>query len=134
MSWGDWPKTAADLEQTTKVIEAYPLVIHVNLTIPMDGGWNTKTITAIQVGDLAVPGPDFDWAVVHVPTLTRFDNAVPDGEWTEEQLINWCRKVQRERRDLWVELSKYNNSDYKEINEGLLTLIKEHCLATPMED
>ena len=106
---------------------------NVSLVIPVNA-WVNKTINCLKIGDLAVPGPDFEWSVVHVPTLTRFDKAVPDGEWFEEQLLKWCWQVQQSHGDLWEDLAKYNNSNYKEISIKLLDLIKDHCLATLMEN
>lgn len=108
----------------------------VNLTIPIDGGWNTKTVKAVQIVDLAVVSfaEDFDWTVVHVPTLTRFDKAIPDGEHFEEALCKWCWKVQQIKPELWADIAKYNNSTYKNINKRVLDLIQTFCLAIKLED
>lgn len=106
----------------------------VTLQIPIKGGWQTRTINAIQVGDLAVCFDNEDeeiGLVTHVPTLTRFDNAVPDGEWTQEQLIRWCWKVQADRPLWWEELKLFNNKNYKEC--PFLQDLKAFCLSVGVE-
>lgn len=108
----------------------------VTLQIPTEGGWIIKTVQAIQVGDLAVHEPigldNYKWQVTHVPTLTMFDKAVPEGDWTQEQLLKWCWKVQ-ENTDLWQAICSYDNSNYKTVPESLLEGLKQHCLSIAVE-
>lgn len=101
----------------------------VELTIPINGGWDTKKIKATQVLDLAVSEND-EWLVIHVPTLTRFDKAIPEGEWTNAELIVWCWKVQQ-NTDLFAAISCYTNKDATRniIPKHLLDALLEHCLS-----
>lgn len=106
------------------------------LQIPIKGGWQTRTINAIQIGDLAVCFDNEDeeiGLVTHVPTLTRFDNAIPDGEWTQEQLIRWCWKVQQKFKEAFNYLNALNNSTYKTADESALNIIKTNCLSVGVE-
>lgn len=109
----------------------------VELTIPIKNGWDTATIKAIQVGDLAIGFSDIEeiGLVTHVPTLTRFDNAIPDGEWTQEQLIKWCWKVQQEfdYQMHWETMREFDNSNYKEISKEFLNSLQRMCLSIPVD-
>lgn len=98
------------------------------LQIPVDDGWPI-TLEAIVVGDLAVHKQHEDSRVTHVPTLTKFQKAVPDS-WdiiTDEQLLNWCRKVQEDELNLWAIIRRYDNSNYHEIPEDVLDKLKGYC-------
>lgn len=84
----------------------------------------------MQIGDLAVyfgNEPDIG-LVIHVHTLTKFDRAIPDGEWTQGQLLAWCWKVQQSLPEHWNGLSKADNSNYAEINPDFKDVILNHCL------
>lgn len=128
MGWGsEWKKPE-------------PLAVgnEVTLTIPLNA-WVTKSVKAIQVGDLAVVlfSENFDWLIIHVPTLTRFDNAIPDcippaEGWEEEQLVRWCWKVQQELYNDWQYLRTLNNSNYKG-DYAAKEAIKTHCLSIGVE-
>lgn len=101
----------------------------VELTISTEP-WKSKTIQAVQIGDLAVyfgDEPDIG-LVIHVPTLTRFDRAIPDGEWTQEQLLAWCWKVQQDNKGWWQYMADFNNKDYLEMDNDILNHLKDHCL------
>lgn len=104
----------------------------VTLTIPLDGGWNTKTVKAIQAGDLAVVSfsEEWDWFVIHVPTLTRFDMALPEkDQWTESELLAWCWKIQQFNVDTWwKELATYTNKTYTRLHGSkLLEDLQDYC-------
>ena len=140
MGWSNkWPSSAEELEQVTKDIEKYPLVSAaklVKLEIPVKGAWENNSVNAVQVGDLAVHAPigwddDYNWRITHVPTLTMFDKAVPVGWYahTDEQLIQWCWKVQQSNWSYWAQLHEFNNTNYKEIDPKLLNSVREYCLS-----
>ena len=106
----------------------------VQLKISIRYGWETTTVNAVQLSDLAVHAPigwddDYNWRITHVPTLTMFDKAVPEGDYIDEQLIQWCWKVQQTERIYFKELRAYNNSNYKNISQELLNSVKEYCLS-----
>lgn len=135
-SWEPIPKTfSQQLKEQNEAVDKMIYgsdVVHtknVTLNISLDNGWTTKALKAIQVGDLAVVSfaENFDWLVVHVPTQTKFDGAIPDGDYEEDELINWCWKVQR-RKDLFELINGYNNSNFKEIPKFILNDIQDYCL------
>lgn len=105
----------------------------VELTINT-GPWKSKTVQAIQIGDLAVYFGDEEdvGLVIHVPTLTRFDRAIPDGEWTQDQLISWCWKVQQGLYNDWQFLRSLNNKTYRE-DFAAKEAILNHCLSIGVE-
>lgn len=86
----------------------------------LDGG--TFKLEAIQVGDLLVHSLNLpegiDWRITHLPTMTKFDKALPDPipgkRWGKQKLIDWCEKVQDDRRELWEAVAKYTPESYKE--------------------
>jgi len=96
------------------------------LTIPLVGAWPV-TINAKQVGDLAVHYLDDEWRVTHVPTLTSFHKAVPKGDYTETQLLNWCAKVQADKLADWALLRSLTKDNYKGLFEAKKAVL-EHCL------
>lgn len=109
----------------------------ITIEIPIKGAWGSNSVQAIQIGDLAVHKPigwddDYNWRVTHVPTLTMFDKAIPISAWveyTDEQLIQWCWKVQQNDEHKWARLAEYNNSNYSEIDQEILNSVKEYCLS-----
>ncbi len=71
--------------------------------------WN---VSAYVVGDLAVICGQEPFSILHIHTGGRFDNAIPHGEWTEEELIKWCEKVQGEDLNkAWVKLKLVSSAD-----------------------
>ena len=103
-------------------------------------------VPAWQVGDLVVhrfidnEGKSEDyWQVTHVPTLTRFDKAVPNNaayqlqRYSKEALLSWCHKVQLEHKDLWAQLRAFTPDNYKSIDDDLLMKIREWCLSVKVE-
>lgn len=128
-------KRGEDLIKAASQMLAQPNTVavpteEIELSIPINGGWDKVTVKALKIGDLAIiiSGDPEEHLVVHVPTLTWFDNAIPDGEWTQEQLILWVQKVQQEK-ELFGLISQYDNSDYKAIPKNILEMLKEHCLS-----
>lgn len=135
---GEWGKPSID-----------KLRVPVTLKIPTEGGWIIKTVQAIQVGDLAVheslnkdkfnlgynlaDDKIYKWQVTHVPTLTMFDKAIPEGDWTQEQLLKWCWKVQDTERIYFKELARFNNQNYQQINPELLEKTCNYCLSIGVE-
>lgn len=85
----------------------------ITINIPPDH----DLIEAIQVGDLAIHDDINDsetsaWVITHVPTLSRFDRALPHtvyakgsnplcDNYSKEQLIKWCKLVQDDCLDDW---------------------------------
>lgn len=107
-----------------------------SVTLSIPNGWKNTEVKAIQVGDLAVhdaiEGHEDSWQVTHVPTVTEFDNAVPEAQCTQEQLLMWCWKVQQEKKDAWSILAKYDNNNYKVIPPNVLNEIKQWCLSVSL--
>ncbi len=100
----------------------------VTLTIPLEGDW-PATIFAKRVGDLAVHQlRDDEMHVTHVPTLTSFRKAVPKGDWSEEQLLNWCAKVQSNNLNEWGALRGLTPNNYSESFE-VKRIIMDWCLS-----
>lgn len=96
----------------------------------------TYTVQVVKVGDLAVhndilDSADEEWIVTHIPTLTTFRRAVPEGKWSRQQLIDWCVKVQSELKDDWKQLATLNEKNYKDdAMKDVKERIQEHCLDT----
>ena len=112
----------------------------VELSIPIAGQWPRK-VRAIQVGNLAVheqlPNSGmapYKWQVTHVPTLTMFDRAIPDGDWSSNQLVKWCWKVQQSETDLFQAISKYDNSNFKTVPKVIVEALQDHCLSISPKD
>lgn len=116
--------------------------IRSQLSIPIDG--QQQTITGIRVGDLLVYEDVKSWGlywIIHVPTLVSFEKAVPLGDpdlpdYTQRQLIDWCKTVQQELRDDWQLLATLSNKTYKIFGYGIQEAkdrIQKHCLAVPVE-
>jgi len=103
----------------------------VTLTIPLTDAWPV-TLQAKQIGDLAVHHLNDEWKVTHVPTLTSFRKAIPKGEWSEAQLLNWCAKVQSNNLNEWEALSMLTAEDYKGRFEAKRVVL-EHCLGIDVE-
>ena len=96
-------------------------------------------IDAIQVGDLAIWDDGEFFAISHVPTLAKFMNAVPtidDKEYTNDQLVLWCTKVQRSHHEEWKVLRALTPQNHSTKNteaaEAALRL-REWCLSVPIE-
>ena len=97
------------------------------------------TVDAIQVGDLAIWDDGDFFAISHVPTLAKFMNAVPtidDKEYTNDQVVLWCTKVQRSHQEEWAILRTLTPQNYSTKNteaaEAALR-IREWCLSVPIE-
>lgn len=52
--------------------------------------WNVK---GIVVGELAVICGQKPFSILHIHTGGRFDNAIPHGQWIDEELVIWCEKI-----------------------------------------
>jgi len=137
MGWSNsWGNLENSPEFIKKVDEEFDkqFGVYVDLSIPIKDQWPRK-VRAIQVGYLAVheqlPNSGmalYKWQVTHVPTLTMFDRAIPDGDWTQEQLVKWCWKVQQET-DLFQAICMFDNSNYKTIPKGFIEALQDHCLS-----
>ena len=101
----------------------------------------TLKLKVLRILDLAViiSGDPEDHCIIHVPTLTFFDNAIPDGEWNLDQLCLWAWKAQQEQYPgdvgfpLWEMISTYSNKTYKNIPENVLNILRQHCLSIKVE-
>lgn len=123
MSWGDkfeWPVKPNEEVKINYISE--PTLIELELFVPCE-------VQGEAVGDLMVYGWRGEWYVAHIPTETRFDKAVPEGDWTKEQLVIWCSKVQTFNVSGWKEMSKYTDETYSDMSDVLKRVIKEHCLS-----
>lgn len=120
-------KTIVSIRQGNKI-----LCIGEDIEIHIPEGWNDVIVKAIQIGDLAVVTSDNEHCIAHVPTQTWFDNAIPDGEYTVEQLCLWAWKVQQCNWSYWAELHVHTNQTYKELPKSLLKSFKSCCLSVPV--
>lgn len=131
MSWGteiDWDKIA-------------PVEFPVGtIDLPLRVDDKPVVVKAKHIGNLAVhPHPVLwgKWQVSHVPTRLTIMGGVPPGEWSEEQLINWCKRVQRDCRVQWdmVATLEPNCVELEELPRQMkyaLDKLKAHCRATPV--
>lgn len=83
------------------------MYIDIDLEIPREGSWPT-CIKAQQIGDLALHEPimdtDNEWrTITHVPTLTRFDFALPHNHKAAKSLW-WMAEVQKKHLVEWAVL------------------------------
>ena len=109
------------------------------------------------IGDLALEFDDVgDWAIHHVPTLTRFDTAVParftivegqdkeDFNYTKEQLLNWMHRIQYEcpleklKEGITVQqafetLRGLTRHNYKDKGETAKDIVFECCQSIKVE-
>lgn len=65
------------------------------------------------VGDLGVVISGEPYRIVHVPTRGCFDHAIPNGEWSNDQLIEWCKRILfiDHMRDTWNSLKLVSDAD-----------------------
>lgn len=131
MSWGtevNWDKVVF-VEFPVSSIDL-PLLVHDKPVI----------VKAKHIGHLAVhPHVKLwgEWQVSHVPTRLSFMKGVPPGKWSEEQLINWCKRVQRDCRVQWdmIATLEPNCVELEELPtqmKNALDRLKAHCLAVPV--
>lgn len=124
-----WPKSEwSEIKNPPEIVKAIELeLIQMELYVPCE-------VQGKKIGDLMVYEWKGYWYVAHIPTETRFDSAVPDGEWTEEQLIKWCKKVQEINKPLFEILATATYETYSsvEFDEARDTL-KEFCLNMSVE-
>jgi hypothetical protein len=75
--------------------------------------WDDKDwdVQGIVVGDLAVICGQEPFSILHIHTGGRFDNAIPHGEWAEEELIKWCEKVQDSNSFNWLALKLVSSAN-----------------------
>lgn len=119
-------------EPTDEMVKAVDWAETVGLTIPITNGW-PRTVKVKQVGQLGVECTKDFWTIHHIPTLYNFNSAVPDGDWTEDQLLRWCWKVQQSKLDLWEKINisriAFDANDLSwELGE-----LKGFCLSTKVE-
>lgn len=87
-------------------------------------------IEATIVGDLAVHKPiqpDNNWRITHIPTNAKFDRALPSTFYNDNQLIEWCAKVQSGSFDDWDLLRELNRDSVGEENMELRDRIFKWC-------
>lgn len=92
------------------------------------------------VGDLVVYNNWGVWHVAHYPTQTRFDDAekgaVPLGDWSKEQLLSWCDRVQMQYGQLWAILRELTPENYDAKSDIVLRAkdqIRSYCLSVNVE-
>jgi hypothetical protein len=90
-------------------------------------------IEIIPVGDLGVYWDNDMWRIIHIPTLARFDRAIPILEpQDKDKLMEWCRLVQADCRDDWMALASLDQDNYKDGNVELRQRIMRHCQMVDM--
>lgn len=149
--WGKgWPKSkdvviddlgVAWPELKTPKTEAEFKAYH--LIIPMVDGTVRYVDDAIIVGDLAIH-KGTGWRITHIPTMSKFDRAVPPGLHTKRALINWCIKVQGYFLEDWSRLRNLTPDNYRttddndEITDEEMNDVKERikdwCLSVKVEE
>lgn len=116
-NWGGWDKPEQIKYET------------VGLIIQVTNGWPRIAVVK-QVGQLGIEWYDTEFNIHHIPTLYSFNSAVPDGDWTEDQLLKWCWKVQQDHKGIWEVINltrkQFNANDFG----SLLDELKEFCLST----
>lgn len=97
------------------------------------------TTDGLQIGDLVIWDDGEFFCISHVPTLSKFMKAVPtedDAEYTNEQLVRWCTKVQQAYKEDWAKLRTLTHDNYlaKDV-EGTLAAshIRDWCLSVEIE-
>lgn len=95
-----------------------------------------RQVPAIVVGDLAVHcGHEVNWFVTHLPTMTKFDKALPSGSRDEKDLIAWCDKVQKEYLANWEYLAGLTKDNYSNIiHDDVVLVIRDWCKSVPIGD
>ena len=90
-------------------------------------------VPAIVVGDLAVHcGQQVNWYITHLPTMKKFDMALPSGSRDEKDLIAWCDAVQLIETEIWDMLHRYNHETINDASDAVIEEIdrlKDKCLA-----
>lgn len=117
--------------------------IFITLNLPWD---NDRIVTAEVIGDLALDFGD-EWEIYHVPTLTRFSEAVPinikEGpndkgqsiisfDYTKPQLLSWMKKVQEQYPTAWQMLRQLTPENYADNGDSAKDIIKKWCLSVPV--
>lgn len=117
----------------------------IDLTIPLKNGWVDYPLKAIRVGELAIHqaipdnGTEFEWCITHIPTLSCFDAVIPEGDYSQEQLISWCWKVQDSSimKPSWDILNALTNKNYYRNSEphvvAAKAAIQDWCLKVGVE-
>lgn len=143
--WGsNWQEHKHKWDTVERYLE--PKQIELTLWISDD---ESVTVKATQIGNLAVH-PHLtmwgSWQVSHVPTKVHFMKAVPElkinqkfgsinsiMDYTQEQLINWCKTVQQSLRDDWNVLAQLTEENYNEWSKPVQAAkdrIQAMCRAT----
>lgn len=93
----------------------------------------------LQVGDLVIHDEGEYVVISHVPTLRQFMQAVPtddDKEYTDDQLVKWCTKVQLAHKEDWAILRAltYETSIAKDAKTmEAASHIRDWCLSVEIE-
>ena len=134
----EWPKP--------QPVQSQPVfdqnIVEIELPFAMldedDNPTDDLILTAIKVGDLAVHKANADNLIVrritHIPTMTRFDNAIPERpagtRYSNKMLIEWCTRVQAQHREDWDYLSKLTGKTHADdANSAVKTRIQDWCLS-----
>lgn len=93
------------------------------------------TTEGLQVGDLVIWDEGDFFCISHVPTLSKFMKAVPtedDKEYTNDQLVSWCVKVQQAYQEDWAKMRALTPANYatKDVEATLAAQrLKDWCLS-----
>ncbi len=90
------------------------------------------------IGDLALEYAEDGWMIYHVPTLAKFNKAVPCNPATgdsfdKQQLLNWMKKVQEEYKLIWAELRALTPENYEANGDRAKQIIRKWCLSVKVE-
>lgn len=88
--WSNWQQPKSDWIQTQSV------------TFKLDD--QEYTVDCYPVDNLGVILNQDPCSIIHLPTLTMFDKAIPTGEYSDQELIDWATKVQQENKEHWNKL------------------------------
>jgi hypothetical protein len=84
-------------------------------------------VECIVIEDLGVYNKQGIWHVLHLPTLMRFDKAVPHVDPPLEKLLVWCKLVQSDHREDWEALKQFGTDIDKDETIELRQRVLRHC-------
>ena len=134
-AWGSYNKPSEQI-----INHVTPEYINKCLDIPQyDENDNllhdTINVAVTQIGDLAVLDSvtALDCRIVHVPTLVKFDTALPERprgtRYSKKMLLTWCATVQSSHKEAWEALAKLE--DYS-VDIPEKRVILNLCQSTPV--
>jgi hypothetical protein len=92
----------------------------------------------IVVGNLGVViNKEIDGRIYHLPTMTKFDTALPEREpgtrFSRKMLVAWCRKVQDEGpQESWQAINALTHETHRTDAKIARAALQEYCRSVPM--